>query len=1043
MPNNYKTFLIMNTKFLLKFLAGLSFIFSFNGTFAQCPNNNTQFGTSNAPNAVGVLTTLSTCLYGGEYRLVNNLVAGSTYSFETCGDTDFDTQLTVYDDVTGAFVEFNDDFCGLQSTVQFVSNGNPVRVLIDKYNCTNQSSCMTLGVTRVTDSAPVADPCNSITNLTCGSVGTFDLSDTGAWNPPGPWGTPGEEQVFSFTPTVSGSHQISVTNQGGYVDLFSKTGSCGSSDWTYIDDVFSTAQNSLNLTAGVTYLFLIDDENTNASSGAIQITCPNIADPCDDIVDIASCGTTVNYTLGTGAGQWNPPGPWGTPGKEAVFSFTPSTSGDYDVSVTNDNFYVDLFVKTGTCDDTGWTYVDDIFTTATNSFTLTAGVTYFFLIDDENTTESSGTFTIDCPCIPPAGGIDGSYTYTSPFTISSTTIDACDDCNLRTSEDRIYEVAISCEGSYKFSTCGNSWDTYLYLRTAPCGGSSIAINDDACGLQSEITAQLQPGTYYIHVEGFSSLSQGAFDLNITGILSTPIIGAVSGTEDVCENDTGVSYSVTGNFDSFNWSVPSGASIVSGNGTAEVLIDFGSASGVVGVVASNSCGSNSSSISVSVNPSPVFNTSSSAVTCPGGNDGIIELSATVGTAPFTYSLNGNSNSSGVFNGLSSGSYNASAIDANGCSSEIISVTVNEPSVISPPTVVCNDVDVEFNGEATIDINGVDLYDDANSFDPCGDVTFSGPALVTVDCDNAGDDITVMVEAINSYGVIGSCMATITIDGLPCDWIDSDGIGCSGDAEYDFTEESFTLNTTDCSAAFPYLADQVSFAYQDICGDATIIAEVTIASDNAFGGIMIREDASPGARKMAIATNTIDRMLREVRVVPNYPAFPVQSLSFDKYWLKIEKSNGFLFKGSVSTDGVNYIPFINQAIQMNSCTQVGLYVYSKDGNPASASFENVSITTALPLEGIPNTIAKSNAHIGNTITLYPNPTNSEVHLNIDSYFGERMDIRIFNANGQLMTQRVLDAVESDIETFDVSQFTPGMYWIRVVVDGKQETIKLIVD
>ena len=158
-------------------------------------NNNTQFGTSNAPNAVGVLTTLSTCLYGGEYRLVNNMVAGSTYSFETCGDSDFDTQITVYDDVTGAFIEFNDDFCGLQSKVQFVSNGNPVRVLIDRYNCANQSSCMTLRVTRVTAAAPVANPCNSITNLTCGSVGTFNFSGTGAWNPPGPWGTP-EEQVF-------------------------------------------------------------------------------------------------------------------------------------------------------------------------------------------------------------------------------------------------------------------------------------------------------------------------------------------------------------------------------------------------------------------------------------------------------------------------------------------------------------------------------------------------------------------------------------------------------------------------------------------------------------------------------------------------------------------------------------------------------------------------------------------------------------------------------------------------------------------------------
>ena len=36
----------------------------------------------------------------------------------------------------------NDDFCGVQSKVTFTSNGNPVRVLIDKFNCADQSSCM-------------------------------------------------------------------------------------------------------------------------------------------------------------------------------------------------------------------------------------------------------------------------------------------------------------------------------------------------------------------------------------------------------------------------------------------------------------------------------------------------------------------------------------------------------------------------------------------------------------------------------------------------------------------------------------------------------------------------------------------------------------------------------------------------------------------------------------------------------------------------------------------------------------------------------------
>ena len=125
---------------LNNFLTGLFFIGSMGLVNAQCPNNNIQFGTSNAPTTVGVTVTLSSCMYGGEYRLVNNMVAGSQYRFETCGDSDFDTQITIYDAVTGAFLGYNDDFCGLQSAVTIVSNGNPVRVLIDRYNCGSQSS---------------------------------------------------------------------------------------------------------------------------------------------------------------------------------------------------------------------------------------------------------------------------------------------------------------------------------------------------------------------------------------------------------------------------------------------------------------------------------------------------------------------------------------------------------------------------------------------------------------------------------------------------------------------------------------------------------------------------------------------------------------------------------------------------------------------------------------------------------------------------------------------------------------------------------------
>jgi len=491
--------------------------FAFNSQ-AQCPNNNTQYGSTSAASwSVGSLNTLSSCMYGGEYRYVYGFTAGFTYSFETCGDSDFDTQITIYDAATGAVVGYNDDFCGLQSKVTFVSNGNPVRVLIDRYFCASQSSCMTLRGTLVSG-APASNPCDDATALTCGSTGSFSLNGAGEWNNlGGPWSTPGEEAVYSFTATVTGTHTVSLTNSGYYVDIYYKTGSCGPTGWTYGDDIFSSGSISISMTAGTTYYLLVDDENTSASNGTITVSCPTpVADPCDDITPIASCGSSASFSLSAGNGSWNPPGPWGTPGQEQVFSFTPSISGAYPIQVTNSGYYVDLFIKTGSCGSSGWTYVSDIFSNETNNVNLTAGVTYLFLIDDENTSPSSGTITVGCPCIPPPGGIDESITVTSNTSYSSTTIGACNDCSLRSSNDRVLEVVIPCAGTYTFTTCNlATWDTYLYLTTAPCGGSIIALNDDACGLRSSITASLQPGTYYLAIEGFSSFSQGAFTVDIS------------------------------------------------------------------------------------------------------------------------------------------------------------------------------------------------------------------------------------------------------------------------------------------------------------------------------------------------------------------------------------------------------------------------------------------------------------------------------------------------------------------------------------------------
>ena len=647
--------------------------FAFNSQ-AQCANNNTQYGTTNASGwTEGQLNTLSSCMYGGEYRLVTGLTAGFTYSFETCGDTDFDTQITLYDNVTGAVLGYNDDFCGLQSKVTFTSNGNSVRVLIDRYFCASQFSCMTLRGTLESGGSPASDPCDdAIVWNGCPASTSFSLSGSGQWNNlGGPWSTPGQEQVISFTADVTGQHAIEVTNSGYYVDLYYKVtdlNGCSNTGWTYVDDIFSSGSYVLTITAGQTILLLIDDENTSTSNVSVSVTCPSNNDPCESITNIASCDQSASYSLSAGTGAWNGlGGPWSTPGNEAVFSYTAPITGSYPITVSHSGgYYVDLYYKSGACGPTGWTYVDDIFSSSTNSVNLTAGVTYLFLIDDENTSSSSGSITVGCPCIPPPGGIDESITVNSNTSYSSTTLGACNDCSLRSSNDRVLEMVIPCAGTYTFTTCNlATWDTYLYLTTAPCGGSIIALNDDACGLRSSITASLQAGTYYLAIEGFSSSSQGAFtvaitkscDLNVN--LNADVQGCGYNISCFGGNDGSVTAITNGCDVSYSWSNGS-----SSQTNSELT------SGFYTVTATDGFGCSASGSIFLTQPTAVMPYAGEDQTVYYGYDpeecADLSGSSTGGCAPYTFSWSDGTAGSGTTACPStSTTYTLNVTDANGC------------------------------------------------------------------------------------------------------------------------------------------------------------------------------------------------------------------------------------------------------------------------------------------------------------------------------------------------------------------------------------------
>jgi hypothetical protein len=131
---------------------------------------------------------------------------------------------------------------------------------------------------------------------------------------------------------------------------------------------------------------------------------------------------------------------------------------------------------------------------------------------------------------------------------------------------------------------------------------------------------------------------------------------ISGPATVNANQTNVTYSVSAQSGfNYNWSVPSGASIVSGQGTNSIVVNFGTSNGNVSVQESKSpCNPEITSLLVVVNPvttsvsstNGILNAALFPIPCESVIH--IDLGATTGEVKYTiYEVTGNEIESGTF------------------------------------------------------------------------------------------------------------------------------------------------------------------------------------------------------------------------------------------------------------------------------------------------------------------------------------------------------------------------------------------------------------
>ncbi|MFZ2906480.1 MAG: PKD-like domain-containing protein [Cyclobacteriaceae bacterium] len=333
--------------------------------------------------------------------------------------------------------------------------------------------------------------------------------------------------------------------------------------------------------------------------------------------------------------------------------------------------------------------------------------------------------------VTPAGGT-GTYTFRLLELPSNTTGDATGIyTGLRAGS---YTFVVTDANNCQFTTptitvTEPSPVTANAVLTSPvsCNGNSdgvitvTAAGGTLAGPSYTFTLVQPPGT--INATGvFNGLAAGNYTVNVrddNGCIRT------SNTVSVTQPSVLTAFaSVTSNYNGAKISCPGANDAVitaianGGNGGYSYVLDqdlgnlSGAATGVftnvgpgtytVTVTDAGTCTVTSASVTIT-DPTPIVASAiiTGTISCNGGSDGQITVSALGGTGAYSFEqINpaGPTNGTGIFSGLAQGTYDFEVTDLNGCA-DVVTITINEPTLVTASSAVTSN----YNG-AQISCNG---------------------------------------------------------------------------------------------------------------------------------------------------------------------------------------------------------------------------------------------------------------------------------------------------------------------------------------------------
>jgi hypothetical protein len=440
--------------------------------------------------------------------------------------SNFDTVLQVFTGSCGSLTPVacndNGNCPNLQSVVNFPGTAG-VTYLILAAGVTNSASGTLRIAASVGGPTPTNDLCSgaiALTDAVSFSMSTQDATTSGdpevsCYNT----ATAGKGVWFTFTPTDTTTVTVETTGSTFPTVLQVFTGGCSTLTLVacsapVLGGVCANSQAQLNFeaTAGVTYTIFVAG-GTPATGGTLTIKAtlggiPPANDACSNAIPLTNGATFTQTTFGA-TGSGDPATICGEAVDRGVwYSFTPVSDGTVTVSTCGSSYNTALAVFTGACGSLTQIDCNDDVCGIQSSVTFfgTRGTTYRIFV--AGIKGARGTLQVRAIYIPTNDRCENAIALNNQSTFTVSTVGATDlgdptsVCGQTVGKGAWFTFTPTNDGTLIVQICSSDFDTVLQIFSGECGSlTSIACNDDGCGLQSSISVFVSQGIKRIYVGG--------------------------------------------------------------------------------------------------------------------------------------------------------------------------------------------------------------------------------------------------------------------------------------------------------------------------------------------------------------------------------------------------------------------------------------------------------------------------------------------------------------------------------------------------------------